>query len=120
MRNSSETFVALTAHGANGECESEQGKRHCEKVTFPTFQVWAKPQPHSSAAVFIVNLSDKNNTETITVSLTELGFPSEVTKVNATDVWTQEEIAMSGAVDGEIGEVVIAANTLRPHSSIFW
>jgi alpha-galactosidase len=114
VRNSTATFVALTASGAAGECESEKGRARCKKVTVPTYQIWSKPQPDGAVAVFVVNLSEEPNAETITVTLQELGMnlPAGVTRVNATDIWAQDRI-------GEVGSLVVEAHSLASHDSVF-
>jgi alpha-galactosidase len=111
VRNSTTTFVALTAHGASGECDSPQGRKRCENIIFPTYQIWSKPQPGGAVALFIVNLSEGPNTEDIVVTLQELGFPGS--KAKATDIWT-------GKYAGEGAHVTVAANSLGAHYSLFW
>ena len=107
VRNASETFEALVAHGAGGDPACANRKK-CERATFPAYQVWAKPQPGGAVAVFIVNLSD--GPVDVTATLAEVGFADEQAK--ATDVWT-------GAAAGASVKSVVASQ-LAPRDNLYW
>jgi hypothetical protein len=105
-KSSSEQFVALTAHGAAGS--------NFKNVTFPIWQVWAKPQPHGRVALLLINLAP-DLTRDISINLSDLsvlGLDGAAVAYKVIDVWSGMELpSPQGGT--------YTAKAVPPHASAF-
>lgn len=101
IRTATTTFNATVFHGASNDIKDPPSR-------LPSWQVWAKPLAHenSTMAVFVGNY-DPTNPQQASMSLQELGLPTNRAVKTVRDVWKHSSCTVhnraQNRVDGDAG-----------------
>jgi len=107
LRESQQHFEALASHYADNLCENGKPEK-CTKMSFPLWQLWAKPlpAPGPAHAVLLINLSPRP--QNLTLTLHDVDADWEL--ATATEVWEGSEFEILESYSKEVAS----------HDSIFF